>query len=412
MKVKKRLFWFTTLIIFIGLCSLFVVSVYFNHTNNHNIARNNVVEITRLVANMHFDDVDIEEFAALDSNIRITVIASDGSIVAESNPWIWGTTNHLTRPEIQAAAVGIPEVHIRFSESLQTNFIYYALRVDTSESYVFVRAAIPVASVNAYLVQSLPLFLAIMLMVAFLCFAVNRTLIDRITRPFDSIINENRINAKRREEFFANASHELKTPLTAIKGFTELTAINNKDETIRKYINSITRETERMSTLIGDMLKLSELESVPEIMPTKISLLGVVNEVYETMSTAIIEKNIEFIVIGDGIIMAEQGHIYELVKNLIENAVRYNVQGGKITVSIKAGRKNMRLVIADTGIGIPDEEQSRIFERFYRVEKSRSQQSGGTGLGLAIVKHICALYGWKLSVESSIGIGTEVTVDM
>jgi len=310
------------------------------------------------------------------------------------------------------AAAGVSEVHLRFSDSLRTNFIYYALRVDTSDGYIFVRTAIPVANVNAYLMQSLPLFLGIILVVALLCFVVNRTLINRITCPFDSIINENRINAKRREEFFANASHELKTPLTAIKGFTELTAINNKDENIRKYINSITRETERMMSLIGDMLALSELESTPKINPAKISLAAVVGEVRDTVSTGISEKNIAFSTTGDGVIMAEQGHIYELVKNLIENAVRYNVDGGKILVSIKSERKFIHLSVADTGIGIPAEEQERIFERFYRVEKSRSQQSGGTGLGLAIVKHICALYGWKLRVESKVGDGTEVTVEM
>ena len=413
MKVKKQLFWFTTLIIFVGLCSLFMVSVYFNHTNNHNIARNTVVEITQIIAELHGDGVDISTFNALDANTRITIIASDGAVIAESNPLKFGsTTNHLSRPEIMAAAAGTPEVHIRYSESLGVNFFYYALQVDTVNGYIFVRAAIPVASVNAYLVQSLPLFLGIILIVALLCFIINRTLINRITRPFDSIINENSINAKRREEFFANASHELKTPLTAIRGFAELTALNNKDENICKYINSITRETERMATLIGDMLKLSELESAPEITPTKVSLAGVVGEVYDTISTAISEKNIEFVTSGNATIVAEQGHIYELVKNLIENAVRYNVQGGKITVGIKSERKSVRLSVTDTGIGIPSEEQQLIFERFYRVEKSRSQQSGGTGLGLAIVKHICVLYGWKLSVDSEVGVGTRVRVEI
>jgi len=413
MKVKKQLFWLTTMIIFLGLCSLFVASVYFNHTDNHNMAQNTVVEVAQLVVSLYRDDADISEFSALENNIRITIIASDGSVLAESNPLDFDLdTNHLSRPEIRAAATGNPEVHIRYSETLGTNFIYYALQMNTLEGYIFVRAAIPVASVNAYLVQSLPLFMGILVVVALLCFFVNRTLINRITKPFDSIINENRINAKRREEFFANASHELKTPLTAIKGFTELTAINNQDENIRKYINSITRETERMSTLIGDMLKLSELESMPEITPVQVSLASTVAEVQDTVSTAIKEKNINFTATGDATIMAEQGHIYELVKNLIENAVRYNTDGGKVSVNIKTERKNVRLTVADTGVGIPDSEQGRIFERFYRIEKSRSQQSGGTGLGLAIVKHICALYGWKLSVKSEVGVGTEVIVEM
>jgi two-component system phosphate regulon sensor histidine kinase PhoR len=225
-----------------------------------------------------------------------------------------------------------------------------------------------------------------------------------------SDVTENRENAKRREEFFANASHELKTPLTAIKGFNELAAINNKDEGINKYIGSITRETDRMLSLIGDMLKLSELENTQDINPAPVSIAKVVNEVRETLSTSITEKEINVELVGDGTVEAEPGHVYELVKNLLENAVRYNNQGGRISVTIENNKRNVWLFVFDDGIGISPEEQTRIFERFYRVEKSRSQRSGGTGLGLSIVKHICALYGWKLSLKSKLGVGTEITV--
>jgi two-component system phosphate regulon sensor histidine kinase PhoR len=228
--------------------------------------------------------------------------------------------------------------------------------------------------------------------------------IDRITREIDTI---NRENTKRRDEFFANASHELKTPLTAIKGFNELTAINNKDENIRKYVAGITRETNRMLSLIGDMLKLSELESLQAITPVPVSLGDVINDVKDTMSTAMSEKAISLEVVGDATVIAEQGHIYELVKNLVENSVRYNSQGGKVWVTVQSNG----IVVSDNGIGIPLEDRSRIFGRFYRVEKSRSVLNGGTGLGLSIVKHICALYDWRVSLKSKIGEGTEVTVE-
>ena len=135
-----------------------------------------------------------------------------------------------------------------------------------------------------------------------------------------------------------------------------------------------------------------------------------INDVGDTMSTAIIEKSISFDVTGDGTVTAEQEHIYELVKNLIENAVRYTNPNGKVSVVIESDKSAVRLIVSDNGIGISPEEQTRIFERFYRVEKSRSQRSGGTGLGLSIVKHICALYGWNLSLKSKLGIGTDITV--
>ena len=225
-----------------------------------------------------------------------------------------------------------------------------------------------------------------------------------------SDITDSRESAKQREEFFANASHELKTPLTAIKGFNELTALNNKDEGIRKYIGSITRETDRMLSLIGDMLALSALENTQGLHPVPMSLAAVVSEARETLSAAISEKSITLELIGDGMVEAEPGHVYELVKNIVENAVRYSNHGGRVSVTIENDRKNTWLFVFDDGIGILPEEQTRIFERFYRVEKSRSQSSGGTGLGLSIVKHICALYGWRLSLKSKLGVGTEVAV--
>jgi two-component system phosphate regulon sensor histidine kinase PhoR len=219
-----------------------------------------------------------------------------------------------------------------------------------------------------------------------------------------------RENAKRREEFFANASHELKTPLTAIKGFGELTAISNKNEKIKKYIDGISRETDRMLSLIGDMLKLSELENTKATSPVLISLAKVIGEVREVLSAAISEKSINFELSGEAAIIAEPKHIYELTKNLVENAVRYNNPNGSVTVKIEKDGKNAKLTVSDNGIGISPPEQTRIFERFYRVEKSRSQRGGGTGLGLSIVKHICDLYSWKLSLKSKLGIGTEISV--
>ena len=227
-----------------------------------------------------------------------------------------------------------------------------------------------------------------------------------LTMVILSDVTENRKNAKLREEFFANASHELKTPLTSIKVFNELNALNNKEEGLNKYISGITRETDRMLLLIGDMLKLSELENMSNVNPTDVSLARVANETIEALSPSINEKAISLNLIGDTIVKAEQNHVYELVKNLLENAVRYNNQDGRVTVIIENGRMS----VSDTGIGISPEEQTRIFERFYRVEKSRSVKSGGTGLGLSIVKHICELYGWKLSLKSKYGVGTDIIV--
>jgi two-component system phosphate regulon sensor histidine kinase PhoR len=239
---------------------------------------------------------------------------------------------------------------------------------------------------------------------------IERLIDTGLTMVVLSDVTESRESAKRKEEFFTNASHELKTPLTAIKGFNELTVINNKDEKINKYIDGISRESNRMLSLIDDMLKVSELENAKAINPVSNSLAKTVEEAREACSLAIVEKSIIFKSAGDAMIAAEPKHIFELVKNLVENAVRYNNHGGKITVNIEKTDRDTRLTISDNGIGISLAEQTRIFERFYRVEKSRSIKNGGTGLGLAIVKHICALYNWDLSLKSKLGVGTVVTI--
>ena len=218
-------------------------------------------------------------------------------------------------------------------------------------------------------------------------------------------------SAKQREGFFTNASHELKTPLTAIKGFSELAEMHNKDKKIKKFLSGINRETTRMASLISDMLRLSELENAPAIEPIEISLADVIEEAKLALSITIQKKEVTFETEGDAKIMSEPEHIYEVVKNLIENAVRYNNPGGKVFVKVESDKKITRMTVSDTGIGISHKEQMKIFERFYRVEKSRTAKGGGTGLGLAIVKHTCALYGWKVELKSKPGVGTDVIVE-
>lgn len=216
---------------------------------------------------------------------------------------------------------------------------------------------------------------------------------------------------KVRLEFFANASHELKTPLTAIKGFNDMISLGVSDEKIKGYSAKIDKETERMLTLIGDMLKLSKLEnlSAPD-KSEEVSLKSVAEEVVESLKPIANEKKVTLTVGGDVTVKGEREHFYELIKNLAENSVRYNVEGGKAEIKLGERGGKKFLSVADDGIGIDEENQGRIFERFYRVDKSRSRATGGTGLGLAIAKHICELYGAEISLKSRLGVGTTVKV--
>ena len=216
-----------------------------------------------------------------------------------------------------------------------------------------------------------------------------------------------------RSEFFANASHELKTPVTAMQGLSELLMSKRTlDETSQKQVERIYKESARLSTLIEDMLKLSQYERGEDVTASlvKVDLQQVFQEALSELAESMNKKRIVATVQGEGSVDGDYKKIYELVENLCSNAVNYNVEGGKITVSIDESDEEVRLVVSDTGIGIEQEHIPRLCERFYRVDKSRSKKTGGTGLGLAIVKHICALYDADLHIASKVGEGTSITV--
>jgi two-component system phosphate regulon sensor histidine kinase PhoR len=213
-----------------------------------------------------------------------------------------------------------------------------------------------------------------------------------------------------RSEFFANASHELKTPLTAIKGFNDVIGMKSKDDDIRTLSLKIDKEVNRVVSLIDDMLNLSKLETTKTPIVEKVDLVAVAYDAEESISALARNKNVNIEILGEGVVEMEKDHAYELVKNLMENAVRYNEDGGHVLVSVNEMSDKVTLKVKDDGIGIDEENQSRIFERFYRVNKSRSRETGGTGLGLSIVKHVAELYDAKLTLSSTLGAGTEITV--
>ena len=215
-----------------------------------------------------------------------------------------------------------------------------------------------------------------------------------------------------RSDFFANASHELKTPLTGIKGFAELIQNESETDTIKKYNSFILKDSERMLTLIEDMLKLSHLDTRAEWgKKEKIDLAALAREVSGSLSATARSKKVAIELEGGARIYAVREDMHELIENLLSNAVRYNKEGGSVRVTLSEDGET-KITVADTGIGIDKEHHERIFERFYRVDKGRSKQSGGTGLGLSIVKHIVSLYGGHIALDSRVGECTTITVTL
>lgn len=226
-------------------------------------------------------------------------------------------------------------------------------------------------------------------------------------------ITKEKLIEKQKSDFFANASHELKTPITVLQGMSEiLMEREGMDEGAKKQIARIHKESMRLGSLVSDMLMLSRIENgeASEKALSEVSLDGIASEIVGEWSEEIEKKDLSVRVEGSARITADQGMVYELVENLVSNAVKYNKEGGSIAVSIAEGDANVCLKVKDTGIGIEREHLPRLCERFYRVDKSHSKRIGGTGLGLAIVKHICAVSNAELSIESDFGIGTTVTV--
>ena len=217
---------------------------------------------------------------------------------------------------------------------------------------------------------------------------------------------------RNRKEFTANVSHELKTPLQSIIGSAEL--LENglvKPEDTGRFIGNIKNEAQRLVSLINDIIRLSQLDEDAEIPTESVDLLEVANEVAEVLSASAAKRQVLVSVDGENCtINGIRRYLYEIIYNLCDNAIRYNKEGGKVNVSVKQDGENTVVTVSDTGIGIPPEHHSRIFERFYRVDKSHSKETGGTGLGLSIVKHAVAYHKGKVTLDSVPDEGTTITI--
>lgn len=221
------------------------------------------------------------------------------------------------------------------------------------------------------------------------------------------------VNAEQnRREFTANISHELKTPLQSIIGSSEL--IENgivKSEDLPRFVGHIRKEASRLVSLIEDIIRLSQLDSKPEMEREEVSLYELSEEVLEVLTDAAAMKQISMNVSGEkGIINGVRRLLYEIIYNLCDNAIKYNEPGGRVNVSILQNGDEVTLTVQDDGIGIAPEHREKIFERFYRVDKSHSKQSGGTGLGLSIVKHAVQYHQGKIRLDSELGKGTTIAI--
>lgn len=225
-------------------------------------------------------------------------------------------------------------------------------------------------------------------------------------------ITEQRNAEKMRREFSANVSHELKTPLQSIIGSAELLQNHMvREEDIPRFVGHIHKEASRLVVLIEDIIRLSELDEERELQKEELSLCQIVNDVLKSLQDKANERNIKLEIAGDeGQMTGVYRLLHEVIYNLCENAIKYNVDKGSVKVYIEERQTKVGITVEDTGIGIPKEHQSRVFERFYRVDKSHSKKTGGTGLGLSIVKHAVSYHNGTVELISEEGKGTKVEI--
>lgn len=226
-------------------------------------------------------------------------------------------------------------------------------------------------------------------------------------------VTETAFAERNRREFTANVSHELKTPLQSIIGSAEL--LENglvKPEDTERFVANIKKEAEGLVLLINDIIRLSQLDENTEPVRESVDLYEIAKEGIEALSASAAKKQVTLRLNGQSCRMnGVRRYLYEIIYNLCDNAIRYNKIGGTVTVELRQSDGTVVLSVSDTGIGIPTEHHSRIFERFYRVDKSHSRETGGTGLGLSIVKHAVAFHGGTIKLDSRVGEGTTITVE-
>lgn len=372
-----------------------------------------------------------------DDKIRITMIRPDGKVDFDTNADIGGLDNHGHRPEVIEAFKKGDGESIRKSKTTDLNAFYYAIRLENGS---VLRVAKEAGSIFNVYEKSFPIIGVITICLFVLCLVLSHFLTKSLVQPIEQIAKEidncsNLVvykelkpflstiqkqhedilkNVKIRQEFTANVSHELKTPLTSISGYAEL--IENgmaTNEDLHRFATEIHRNSNRLLTLINDIIRLSELDTVDQsISYEEVNLYNVSFNCVDMMRVNAKNHKVKIDIEGhDVFINANVEMIEELVYNLCDNAIRYNNKNGRVLVKVYRDDENAYLEVEDTGIGISKENQERIFERFYRVDKSRSKSTGGTGLGLAIVKHIVAQHtGATINVKSKIGEGTTITV--
>lgn len=420
----------------ITITAVLILSVFYSYSDNQLKEQLRVVE--SVVENQLAQDDDTAFISNhIDKNVRITLVAKDGTVIADSQESVNKLGNHLNRREIQQAIKNGEATVTRHSDTQGKKVYYFAKQLDNGN---VLRVSAEAKSIGKffsdYIIYIFLCIIVVIVAAVFVSMGITKSIVKPITQLGQSLDNIDKfksdeelkplVNAllqqkkkqkmldKQKKQFTANVSHELKTPLTSIAGYAELIETGMaKPEDIKPFAGVIRKQALRLVNLSEDIIQLSQLEeSDDEDMSFEsVNLYEIAQRCVEALNINAINKGVTLNLIGEQCYIRGKAQLVEeLVYNLCDNAIRYNKENGNVTVTVTPLEKGASVSVKDTGIGIPEKYQERIFERFFRVDKSRSKATGGTGLGLAIVKHITQLHDAKLEISSEEGKGTEIIV--
>ncbi len=435
--MKKKINTYLLLTVFLTLAATLIIVVAIFHHMYRSQVINDMKTYSDLLLGMASSGEELAgRYTETGSELRITVIGRDGTVEFDNRAQESGLENHAGRPEVVAAEQTGSGYSIRHSDTLGRDMYYYASRFENGE---ILRVSKEEAGIWSVFRSTILGIVGIGVLMFIICLLLSRSVtaslmrpIERLAADIDSVGDLDTYeelvpfittirsqhkdivkSAQMRQEFTANVSHELKTPLTSISGYAELieTGIAGENE-VQRFAGEIHRSAKRLLTLINDIIRLSELDGdQKQVDFTKNDLKELADTCVDMLQLPAASHDLTIACHGAPCcVYGDREMLEELLHNLCDNAIRYNRPGGRVDVTVGLRDGSPAVTVADTGIGIPEKSRERIFERFYRVDKSRSKRTGGTGLGLAIVKHIVAQHHAQIELHSECGKGTEITV--
>lgn len=444
--MKHKLFLNTFLVsmaVFFSCFSITVGALYGYFSDQHITELKNRAQLIASALNQYGDDfLDLME---LDTNARVTLIDTDGTVLQDTVSDSSAMENHADHEEVREAFETGCGQSSRYSNTLSARFDYCAIRLDNGQvlrlsdtqytpltligNILYLIAAIPVMALFLSFLLSVRVSKSITAPINSLdlthpdekqIYPELRPLTEKINaqnrqiaRQMDELKLEHERQDKLRREFTANVSHELKTPLTSISGYAEIIQHGIAEpKDVAVFAGRIHSESKRLVTLVEDIIKLSQLEEKEITLPlSEIDLYVAAEDVINHLQTVADRQHISMNLEGEHCtIVGAPQIIDEMIYNLCDNSIKYNNPGGSVTISVSHSGDNVQVTVSDTGIGIPEDSIERVFERFYRMDKSHSKSVGGTGLGLSIVKHGAACHNAEIICSSEVGVGTMISI--